>query len=254
MLSRTPSCPVNCSRATRTSTHLWGFQSHHHCRVPVFTHTDCGTAPGAVGTCQAGPRAPDSSLGAPSPRHPAPPVHPAAEVKLSDPRKVPGTEPGPFMGGLLNLKQPTGPALLPRTLDGETEAQLSSVPGPPSRSGPAAEQETTLGLPVSGGPGDASVPPAEMRPGPPNKTGHIFHVTCLPACGPPGVRLSLRGSGTPSTPSSIVSVKCPAVWHLGALHWREGDMGPHFTPPAEAALLSGFLAQWGPNRILKAGE
>lgn len=49
MLSRAPSSPVNCSRATRTSTHLWGFQSHHHCRAPVFTHTDCGTGPKSTG-------------------------------------------------------------------------------------------------------------------------------------------------------------------------------------------------------------
>lgn len=59
MLSRAPSCPVNCSRATRTSTHLWGFQSHHHCRAPVFTHTDCSTGPGGEALSQAGPWAPN---------------------------------------------------------------------------------------------------------------------------------------------------------------------------------------------------
>lgn len=41
MLSRIPSLPVNCSSATRTSIHLWGFQFLHHCKVPVLTQTDC---------------------------------------------------------------------------------------------------------------------------------------------------------------------------------------------------------------------
>lgn len=92
MLSRAPSCPVNCSRATRTSTHLWGFQSHHHCRAPVFTHTDCGTGPGGQrDASQAGPwgshaqLSPRAPLAPPSlccltggscPALPAPPLHP----------------------------------------------------------------------------------------------------------------------------------------------------------------------------------